>query len=874
MAVSAKTPRLPLQTDLIYPLPLKLFQPKSINSSANRQNLQISLKRSSEISALHTNSIDTVNLNSDICELCLHGNLEQALLHLDSMEECGVPVEEETYIALVKLCEWKRAASQGARVYAHVSNSTALLSIRLGNALLSMFVRLGNLLDAWYVFGKMEERDVFSWNVMVGGYAKSGFFDDALNLYHRMLWVGIKPDMYTFPCVLRTCGGVPDLARGMEVHVHVIRFGFEADVDVTNALITMYAKCGDVRTARLLFDRMPRRDQISWNAMISGYVENEDCLEGLKLFLMMRDLSIYPDFMTMTCVISACEILNDARLGKEIHGYVSRMEFGADVSICNALIQMYSSVGNLSEAEKVFCRIGFKDVVSWTAMISGYEKNGLPHKAVETYQRMGLKGVKPDEITIVSVLAACASVGLLDLGIKLHEFANKMGLITYTEVGNILIDMYSKCGCIDKALEVFKQMPEKNVISWTSIISGFRINNQSLEALSFFRQMRFSLKPNLVTLVAALSTCAKIGALMCGKEIHAHALRSGVGFEKFLPNALLDMYTRCGRMEYARTLFDSHKDKDVSSWNIMLTGYAYRGYGTLTIDLFHRMIDEGENPNEITFIALLCACSRSGMVSEGLEYFNGMQQQYGVTPNLKHYACMVDLFGRAGHVEDAYEFIEKMPLEPDPAVWGALLNACRIHRQVELGELAARFIFKMDSESVGYYVLLCNFYADNGRWDEVLRVRKMMRETGVMVDPGCSWVEVKGKVHAFLSGDSSHPQIKEIHAVLNGLYERIKTINPGMPENSFVNDTGTSRADIFCGHSERLAIAFGLINTVPGVPIWVTKNLYMCSSCHNTVKFISKIVRREITVRDTEQFHHFKDGICSCADKGCWGLKK
>ncbi|XP_042500623.1 pentatricopeptide repeat-containing protein At1g15510, chloroplastic [Macadamia integrifolia] len=873
MAVSAKNPRLPLQTELIYPLRLKPFQPKTINSSANRQNLQISVKRAPEVSALNTNSIDTVNLNSDICVLCLHGNLEQALQHLDSMEERGFPVEEETYIALVKLCEWKRAASQGARVYAHVSSSTTHLSIRLGNSLLSMFVRLGNLLDAWYVFGKMEERDVFSWNVLIGGYAKSGFFDDSLNLYHRMLWVGVKPDIYTFPCVLRTCGGVPDLARGIEVHVHVIRFGFEADVDVTNALITMYAKCGDVRSARLMFDRMPMRDQISWNAMISGYIENDECLEGLKLFSMMRDLSIDPDLMTMTSVISACEILNNVRLGEVIHGYVCTKEFREDVSICNALIQMYSSVGNLSEAEKVFCRMGFKDVVSWTAMISGYEKNGLPHKAVEAYQQMELKGVKPDEVTLVSVLSACASRGLPDLGIKLHEFANKMGLIAYTEVGNSLIDMYSKCGCIDKALEVFKQMPEKNVISWTSIIFGFRINNRSLEALSFFRQMRFSLKPNSVTLVAALSTCARIGALMCGKEIHAHALRSGVGFERFLPNALLDMYTRCGRMEYARTQFDSYIDKDVSSWNIMLTGYARQGYGTLAIDLFHRMVEEGAEPDEITFIALLCACSRSGMVTEGMEYFNGMKQQYGVTPNLKHYACMVDLLGRAGHVEDAYEFIESMPVEPDSAVWGALLNACRIHRQVELGELAAGFIFEMDSESIGYYVLLSNLYADNGRWDEVLRVRRAMRERGVMFDPGCSWVEVKGKVHAFLSGDNSHPQIKEINAVLNSLYERIKTINLNMLENSSLTDTGTSKADIFCGHSERLAIAFGLINTLPGVPIWVTKNLYMCSSCHNTVKFISKIVRREITVRDTEQFHHFKDGICSCGDKGCWGLQ-
>ncbi|OVA06546.1 Pentatricopeptide repeat [Macleaya cordata] len=646
------------------------------------------------------------------------------------MEEFRVPVEEETYISLLKVCEWNRATQEGTRVYSRISKSTTHLSIRLGNALLSMFVRFGNLLDA--------------------------------------------------------------------------------------------------------------------------------CL------------SIDPDLMTMTSVISASELLGDEKFGRGVHGYVIKAEFGIDVSVNNSLIQMYSSVGNFEEAEKLFCRMGSKDVVSWTAMISGYEKNGLPDKAVETYNQMEFEGVTPDEITIASVLSACASLGLLDTGIKLHELSNKTRLIEYTIVRNTLIEMYSKCRLVDKALEVFKQIPEKNVISWTSIISGLRINNRSLEALKFFRQMKLSLKPNLVTLVAALSACARVGALTYGKEIHAHVLRSGLGFEEFIPNSLLDLYVRCGRMDYAWVQFNAHKEKDVSSWNIILTGYAERGDGKLASDLFQRMIDEGVNPDEITFIALFCACSKSGMVDEGLEYFNVMKNRYSITPNLKHYACIVDLLGRAGFLQEAVEFIEKMPMKPDPAVWGALLNSCRIHKQVELGELAAKCIFEMDSESVGYYVLLCNLYSDSGKWYEVARVRKMMNERGLTVDPGCSWVEVKGSVHAFLSGDESHPQTTEINAVLEGLDERMKTAGFEIPRNSLADKVEASKADIFCGHSERLAIGFALINTVPGMPVRVTKNLYMCGDCHNMVKFISKVVRREITVRDTEQFHHFKYGICSCGDEGYW----
>lgn len=705
---------------------------------------------------------------------------------------------------------------------------------------------------------------------MVGGYGKSGLLEEALDLYQRMLWAGIRPDVYTFPCVLRSCGGLPDLIRGGEVHAHVIRYGFGSEIDVLNALITMYAKCGDFRSARRVFDGMPRRDCISWNAMISGYFENEECFEGMGLFLTMHDLSLEPDLMTMTSVTSACGMLCDIRLGKEIHGYVLKKGFGVEVSVHNSLIQMYASFGNLKEAETVFLQMVSKDVVSWTAMISGYEKNESPEKALKVFEQMKAEDVVPDEVTVASVLSACASLGCIDIGIELHELARKNGLMPYTLVGNTLLDMYSKSKCIDKALDVFKCMPEKNVISWSSIILGFHINHRSFEALNLFRQMQADLKPNSVTFISTLSACAAVGALMCGKEIHAQVLRSGLGFEGYLPNALLDLYVKCGRTEYAWTQFNVHEEKDVVSWNIMLTGYAGRGHGDLAVALFHRMEEAGVRPDEVTFIALLCACGRSGMVDQGWDYFNSMKE-YNVIPNLRHYACMVDLLGRAGCLQEAHQFIRDMPLEPDAAIWGALLNGCRIHHEVELGELAAKYVFELDPERVGYYVLLCNLYADDGRWHQVVRVRKMMRERGLMVDPGCSWVEVKGGVHAFLSDDESHPQTKEIYAVLNGLYDRMKAAGFDVPDNRLSDEIEASKADIFCGHSERLAIAFGLISSTPGMPIWVTKNLFMCGSCHATVKLITKIVRREITVRDTEQFHHFKDGKCSCGDEGYWG---
>lgn len=872
MAVSAKTPAIlihPDQPNLRNAKFQTLKNPKFSTSLLKAR--RFSLRKTRHNSSISSTSHPTTEPNAYLKRLCLRNQLDQAITFLVSLQKDSQnSIEEETFVSLIRLCEFRRALDEGCFIYEYVLNLMTQLSLRLGNALLSMFVRLGSLGDAWYVFGKMEERDVFSWNVLIGGYAKKGYFDEALDLYHKMLWVGFRPDVYTFPCVLRTCGGMEDIRRGREIHVHVVRFGFESDVDVVNALITMYVKCGDLGSARMLFDGMPKRDRISWNAMIAGYFENGEFLEGLRSFLLMQELCIDPDLMTMTSVISACEVLGDVRLGKALHGYVARTEFSTDVSVDNTLIQMYSSVGNWEEAEKVFNRIESKDVISWTSMISGYERNGLPEMAVKTYEMMEGDKIMPDEITIASVLSACASLNLFELGTRLHELAKNTGLISYVIVANTLIDFYSKCKCIDKALNIFYQIPHKNVISWTSIIVGLRINNRSFEALIFFRKMKLSLQPNDVTLISVLGTCGRIGALMCGKEIHAYVLRNGMGFDGFLPNALLDMYVRCGRMAPAWNQFNKQK-QDVASWNILLTGCAQRGQGELAEALFSRMMISGVKPDEITFISLLCACSRSGMIPEGLKYFDDMKNKYCIAPNLKHYACVVDLLGRSGKLDAAFQFIQEMPLEPDAAIWGALLNSCRIHRNVDHGELAARHIIEMDKESMGYFTLLCNFYSDTGKWDEISRLRTMMREKGIPVDPGCSWVEVKGKVHAFLTGDNFHPQIQEINVVLEGFYEKMKAAGIAELERSPENEPETSKDEVFCGHSERLAIAFALINSAPGTPIWVTKNLYMCQSCHTAVKFFSKVVRREISVRDTENFHHFKDGNCSCGDEGYWG---
>ncbi|GJM89818.1 hypothetical protein PR202_ga06039 [Eleusine coracana subsp. coracana] len=831
-----------------------------------RQNwprrLSSAAPRAAVSAAASTSSADP---SASLRALCSHGQLSEALWLLESTAE---PPDEDAYVALFRLCEWRRAVDAGLHSCAHADDHLSWFGLRLGNAMLSMLVRFGEMWHAWRVFAKMPERDVFSWNVMVGGYGKAGFLVEALDLYHRMMWAGISPDVYTFPCVLRSCGGLPDWRMGREVHAHVLRFGFADEVDVLNALMTMYAKCGDVVSARKVFDGMAVMDIISWNAMIAGHFENDECKTGLELFLTMLEDKVQPNLMTITSVTVASGLMSDIRFAKEVHGLAVKRGFAADVAFCNSLIQMYASLGMMGQAKTVFSRMDTKDAMSWTAMISGYEKNGFPDKALEVYALMEVNNVSPDDITIASALAACACLGRLDVGVKLHQLAESKEFLGYIVVANALLEMYSKSKHIDKAIEVFKCMPEKDVVSWSSMIAGFCFNHRNFEALYYFRHMLADVQPNSVTFIAALAACAATAALRSGKEIHAHVLRCGIESEGYLPNALMDLYVKCGQTSYAWVQFCAHGRKDVVSWNIMLAGFVAHGHVNTALSFFNQMVKIGEHPDEVTFVELLCACSRGGMVTEGWELFHSMTEEYFIVPNLKHYACMVDLLSRVGRLTEAYNFINDMPIKPDAAVWGALLNGCRIHRHVELGELAARFILELEPNDAGYHVLLCDLYADAGRWDQLARVRQTMREKGLDHDFGCSWVEVKGVVHAFLTDDESHPQIREIKAVLDGIYERMKASGFAPVESHSSEDKEVTKDDIFCGHSERQAVAFGLINTTPGTSIVVTKNQYTCQSCHRILKMISNIVRREITVRDSKQLHHFKDGICSCGDEG------
>lgn len=500
-------------------------------------------------------------------------------------------------------------------------------------------------------------------------------------------------------------------------------------------------------------------------------------------------------------------------------------------------------------------------------MIRAYASVGQFQESLELYLLMIEKGVKPDKYAFPFALKSCAGLSDLHVGRLIHQHSVCCG---YSDIyiDAALVDMYSKCGDIEAARLVFDKMTQRDLVSWTSMISGYAHNSYNSETLEFFDVMRDSgVKPSRVAILSVLLACGNLGGLRKGEWLHTHVIKTGFDSDILVATAIIDMYSKCGSLRLAHALFDETRGKDVVCWSAMIGNYGFHGHGRKAIDLFQKMIREGVHPNHVTFTCVLSACSHSGLLEEGNKYFQLMKEEFGISPKLSNYSCMVDLLGRVGQLHEAEKLIQTMPIEPDVSIWGSLLSACRVHGNIDLAEKIADRIFQLDPFHEGYHVLLSNIYAAKSRWGEVEKVRKMMGRSGINKIQGFSLVEHNNTVHKFGVGDKSHPQSERIYSLLEELTVSSKRLGY-VPSTDFVlhDIEREAKEEALTYHSERLAIAFGLINTRPGTTLRITKNLRICGDCHNAIKFISKIVDRVIVVRDNKRFHHFNNGSCSCGD--------
>eukprot|EP01018_Ginkgo_biloba_P030279 Gb_21442 [translate_table: standard] len=599
---------------------------------------------------------------------------------------------------------------------------------------------------------------------------RDGRLKEAVDILHLMYHRSIPLDSYSYSSILQACADMRALSEGKQVHSHIHTSGLEQNIFLETKLVSMYAICGSLDDARLVFDKIPRRNVFLWNAMISGYAKNDLCEQAINLYSQMQRSGIRPDNFTFPCALKVCANLLYLKQGKEIHNHVITSGFESDVVVKNAIVGMYAKCGNIEIARQVFDKMSHKNVSSWNTIIAGYAQNGHADETLRLLRQMQLEGMKLDPITIVSVLPLCSYFENPQQGKEVHNFVIRNGFDSDVFVSSALIDMYIKCRRMEFAHHVFDKMSHRNVVSWTSMIAGCAQNGHANEALKLFRQMQMEdVEPNRVTIVSVLPACAHLAALQQGKEIHKFVIKNKLELDVSIGNALLDMYAKCGSIEIARQVFDKVHNRDVVSWSAMIAGYGMHGQGEDALSLFYQMQRECIEPDHITFIGVLSACSHTGLVDEGWQFFNCMQKNYGFSPMVEHYACMVDLLGRAGQLDRAQEFIERMPLEPSASVWGALLGACRVHCNIELGECVSEWLFELEPENVGNYVLLSNIYAAVGQWDGVTKVRMMMKERGLKKVPGCSWIVIEKKVHAFLAGDKSHPQSKEINAEVENI---------------------------------------------------------------------------------------------------------
>ncbi|XP_027358547.1 pentatricopeptide repeat-containing protein At3g14330 [Abrus precatorius] len=593
--------------------------------------------------------------------------------------------------------------------------------------------------------------------------------------------------------------------------------------------------------------------------------------EALRLIESWKPTLIEEEHVSL--LLHACISRRSLEHGQKLHWHLLHSQNAVleNPKLKSKLITLYSVCGRVDEAHSVF-QEGISDENPpepvWVAMAIGYSRNGFSNEALLLYRDMLSRSVKPGNFAFSIALKACSDLSNALVGKAIHAQIVKHDEEPDQVVNNALLGFYVECGCFDEVFRVFEVMPQRNVVSWNTLISGFAGQGRVFETLDAFRVMQGEgMGFSWVTLTTVLPVCAQFTALHCGKEIHGQIVKSRKNADVPLLNSLMDMYAKCGVIGYSKKVFDRMQRKDLTSWNTVLVGYSVNGQINEALALFDEMIRYGIKPDGITFVALLSGCSHSGLSREGRRLFNVMED-YGVPPSLEHYACLVDILGRSGKLDEALTVAESIPMKPSGSVWGSLLNSCRLYGNVLLAEKVAKRLFEIEPNNPGNYVMLSNVYANAGMWESVKGVREMMAIKGIKKDAGCSWIHVEHKIHTFVAGGSSDfRHSAEYLKIWNELSNAIENLG-------YIPNTGVVLHDInedmkaiwVCGHSERLAAVYALIHTAAGLPVRITKNLRICVDCHSWMKAVSKVTGRPIVLRDTNRFHHFENGTCSCKD--------
>ncbi|KAJ7518193.1 hypothetical protein O6H91_21G058700 [Diphasiastrum complanatum] len=659
---------------------------------------------------------DVVTWNTMIAGCAQYGQGQLALHLYEKMQKEGIVPNRVTFVSILKVCGILGVLDLGKVIHSQIMKNGLEFDAIIGNSLIGMYGKCGCIEEAHKVFLKLPIHDVITWTALMDGYIQQGQAHKALGLFEEMEREGTKPDRITWLSILRACGNIGSVDRGKFIHMELMKNGLDQEISIGNALIDMYAKCGKISEGHSVFLNMSKRDEVSWNTMITACAQQGDVQEAFHFFKKMQEEGVEPGIVAYISVLRACGKIGALKDGQLIHAQLVGSGMDWDINLGNALLDMYMKCGEVNNACQEFLQMPERNVISWTTLVDGCAQNGHTQMAFTLFEKMQKEGLKLDRVAFASILKMCASTGKLDQGKLIHEQLIKCGLKWDAFLGSTLVDMYARCGDVDQAHKVFFQLPERDLISYNAIITGCASHGHGDKALILFDKMKDEgLHPDKVTFVSVLKACGNLGTLQRGKLIHAQVMERGCELDPVLGNALVDMYAKSGSIADARQLFLNLPERDVISWTAIIDGCAQQGHGQEALSLFEQMQEEGVRPNSVTLRCVLSACSHAGLVDEGCHIFQCMHEIHGIRPMLEHYACVVDLLGRAGYLYEAYDFISKMPLQPNAALWMSFLGSCRTHGNLELGLVSFKAILKLDPTDAAAYILMSSIYAAVGR---------------------------------------------------------------------------------------------------------------------------------------------------------------
>ncbi|CAN6444379.1 unnamed protein product [Victoria cruziana] len=754
---------------------------------------------------------DEMRLRITFCDIMIEMYVKnqlwfEALYLFREMQFSQVECSRATIARVLQACGRLEALREGKQVHGHAIRRGLLQFVAVGNSLLSTYCKTRRLEYASLVFDGIGKRDLISWNSMISGYSTNGFLSDAWEVFREMESLGTKPDVVTWNC-----------------------------------LISGHALHGSVEEVENIFHMMNREgiapDAASWSSAISGFTQRNDASVSLRLFRKMLSSGMKPNASSITSILQAVAEQGTVRLGREIHGYISRNGCENDICMRTSLVDMYVKHRRLVEARRVFDHMKHRNSFTWNTLVAGYARYWCIDEALDLLSQMEEEGIHPDLITWNSLISGYSSMGQSKQALMLIRQLNKTGFAP-------------------------------NVVSWTALISGCAKAGNYRDALLAFNGMqKAGVQPNAATLASLISISASLASFYHGAELHCYAIKNGLDDYKYIASALVDMYSRSGNLENACRVFSRVKDKSLVCWNVMIKGYALHRLGKKAILIYEEMREMGIQPDGATFTSLLSACSHSGLLVEGWKFFDSMREELGIVPTIEHYACMIDLLGRNGYLDEALDLIKTMPVRPDASVWGSLLLACKVHQNVKLGEFVAKRLFKLEPYNSANYSLLMNLYAAQSRWGEIENLKDAMNVMGVKNKREWSWIRINKEVHVFSAKGRPHRDVGEIYFALFQLVAQMRRLGY-KPDTSclLLNTDEDQKEQMVLSHTEKLAITYGLIRTGEGIPIRVIKNTRICGDCHVAAKYISRITGRQIYVRDGCRFHEFVDGKCSCND--------